>query len=295
MFSSKLNHSITRAAIRGLYLSIGAFLIAHTVNAFVAHELAAPPDISLRPLDADDSTSRQGASPAQLAELIKTRGLFPLPAQALSSSPTGTSAAPPKPPLGVAKKVRLLGIVRSDGGGSAVIEDIASKRQALFHLHDAILDLGEIREIKREGVVIGEDDREELLQPAILASDQPASPSVETGGSSKPFAPPARRILDRREVTEAVSDPAKLMMQAHAVPFLTNGTLNGFRLDFVKQAGFFDKAGLQYGDVIKRVNGVEIRDPGLFLGVFQQVVNERTVTVDVVRAGQPTTLTYELR
>lgn len=295
MFPFKLNHSIIRAAIRGLYLSIAAFLVAHTVNAFVAHELTAPPDISLRHLDADDSTSRHGALPAQLAEQIKGSGLFPLPAQALAISPSGAPNAPPKSPLEVAKKVRLLGLVRSDGGGSAVIEEIASKRQALFHLHDAILDLGEIREIKREGVVIGQEDQEELLEPAILARDQAPPTPVQAGTSSKSFTSPPRRTLDRREVEEIVNDPTKLMMQAHAVPFITNGNLNGFRLDFVQPAGFFDKAGLQYGDVIQRVNGVEIRDPGRFLGMFQQVVNERTVKVDVVRAGQPTTLAYELR
>lgn len=295
MSSSKLNHSLVRTAIRGLYLTVGVFLVAHTVNAFVAHKLVAPPELYLRPLDAYDLAPQQNASPAQLVEVIKASGLFPLPVQAIATSSTGGPAAQLKPPLELAKKIRLLGIVRSDGGGSAVIEEIASKRQALFHLHDAILDLGEIREITREGVVIGQEDQEELLEPAILAKDQGPSQSVQAANPSRPLAPPSRRILDRREVADAVSDPTKLMMQAHAVPFLTNGNLNGFRLDFIQPAGFFDKAGFQYGDVIQRVNGVEIRDPGKLLGMFQQVVNERTVQVDLVRASQPTTLTYELR
>lgn len=94
---------------------------------------------------------------------------------------------------------------------------------------------------------------------------------------------------------EAVKDPSKLLLQAHAVPYIQNGALQGFRLDFVNPSGFFDKAGFQYGDVIQRINGVEIRDPGRLLGMFNQVVNERTVKVDVVRAAQNTTLTYELR
>ena len=111
----------------------------------------------------------------------------------------------------------------------------------------------------------------------------------------QPFAPLQKRTLDRREVIAAVSDPTKLMMQAHAVPYIKNGILNGFRLDFVAQASFFDKAGFQYGDVIQRINGVEIRDPGRLLNSFQQVVNERTVKVDIIRATQNTTLTYELR
>jgi general secretion pathway protein C len=47
--------------------------------------------------------------------------------------------------------------------------------------------------------------------------------------------------------------------------------------------------------VLQRVNGVDVRDPSTMLSLFQQLKNERTVKVDMVRNNQKTTMTFELR
>ncbi len=59
--------------------------------------------------------------------------------------------------------------------------------------------------------------------------------------------------------------------------------------------GFFDKIGLQSNDLLQRINGVEIRDPGMLLSLFQQLRQERTVRVDLVRNEQRQILSYEIR
>ncbi|MDO8357103.1 MAG: type II secretion system protein N [Nitrospirota bacterium] len=279
-----------------LYLLAATLLLAHSINAFVEHELTAMPGSGSDKTVTTEPGSPRTESSIQLVEQIRASSLFPLPTQPSVLSANGAPAALPKPPLDIAKKLRLLGTIVSDReGGAAVIEDIASKRQGLFHLHDTIPDLGEIHAIRRDGVVIRLDDQEELLEPAVLQQDQARPVPVAMTSSQQAFVPLLKRTLDRREVLEAVSDPTKLMMQAHAVPHITNGTLNGFRLDFVAPASFFEKAGFLYGDVIQRINGVEIRDPGWLLSSFQQVVNERTVKVDLIRSAQNATLTYDLR
>lgn len=291
----KWNH--TRRLVIVLYILVATLLLAHSINAFVEYELTVMPESGSNTAVRTEPASSTAANSNQLVEQIKTSGLFPLPAQSsLLSSADGAPIVPPQPPLNVAKKLRLLGTIVSDReNGAAIIEDIASKRQGLFHLHETIPDIGEIYAIKREGVVIRLNDQEELLEPAVLQTEEAKAAPAVTSTPQQPFTPLLKRTLDRREVAEAVNDPAKLMTQAHAVPYLKNGALIGFRLDFVAPAGFFDKAGFQYGDVIQRINGIEIRDPGRLLNSFQQVVNERTVKVDLIRAAQSTTLTYDLR
>jgi general secretion pathway protein C len=286
-----------RRLIIVLYLLATTLLVAHSINAFVEYELAVMPESGSNRTVITDPHSPRTETATQLVEQIRTSRLFPLPLQPSALSANGAPITQPKPPLDIAKKLRLLGTIVSDReGGAAIIEDIASKRQGLFHLHETIPDIGEIHAIRRDGVVIGLNDQEELLQPAVLQTEQ-AQPTLAAmpPPHQQAFTPLLKRTLDRREVMEAVSDPTKMMMQAHAVPYITNGTLNGFRLDFVAPASFFEKAGFQYGDVIQRINGVEIRDPGRLLSSFQQVVNERSVKVDLVRAAQNTTLTYDLR
>ena len=104
-----------------------------------------------------------------------------------------------------------------------------------------------------------------------------------------------KKVLDRREVDQAISDLPKLLSQARAVPVMVNGAMSGFRLDYIAPSSFYEKIGLQHGDVLKQVNGVEIRDPGTMLTLFQQLRNERTVKLDVMRNNQRTTMTYDIR
>jgi general secretion pathway protein C len=293
---NRLTPARTRRIAIALFLVSTTFLLSHSINAFVENELVFIPSSEIDPAVPPDAIPPSPWTPDQLAEHIKTSGLFQLPAQPSQTVPDGTPAKPPKPPLNLAQQVRLLGMVHdSQGGGFAVIEDIASKHQRLVRLHETIENIGELAEIRRDEIVIRRDDQEGIVRLALLQGSSEGSPSAASAAPSPAVVQPVKRTLDRREVEQAVSDPSKLLMQAHAVPYIQNGVLQGFRLDFVNPGGFFDKAGFQYGDVIQRINGVEIRDPGRLLGMFNQVVNERTVKVDILRAAQKATLTYELR
>jgi general secretion pathway protein C len=66
-------------------------------------------------------------------------------------------------------------------------------------------------------------------------------------------------------------------------------------LDYVAPASFYEKIGLRYGDVLKQVNGVEIKDPGTMMALFQQLRNEQSVKLNVLRNNQPTTMTFDIR
>jgi general secretion pathway protein C len=275
------------------YLAGATFLLAHSINAFVEDRLMVLPSIGPEAPPSPDIASSAVETSVQQAERIQSSGLFLLPLQPSAPSADGAPAKPVKPPLNLGQKIRLLGTVTDDlGGGFAMTEELPSKRQSLVRLHDMIEHVGEVRLIRRDGIVIGQDDQEEVVELAILQGDQNQPQPVPP--QPVPVAPP-KRTLDRREMAEAVKDPSKLFLQVHAVPYFYNAVLQGFRLDFVNPGGFFDKAGFLYGDVIQRINGVEIRDPGRLLGMFTQVVDERTVKVDILRAAQNTTLTYELR
>ena len=86
-------------------------------------------------------------------------------------------------------------------------------------------------------------------------------------------------------------------VQTCALPisYLVNGAINGFRLDFIAPSSFYEKIGLKYGDVLQQVNGVDIRDPGTMLSLFQQLRNEKTVKLNVLRNNQRTAMTYDIR
>jgi general secretion pathway protein C len=199
----------------------------------------------------------------------------------------------------LAEKLRLIGVVLGDQRGVfAIIEDLSSKQQSLYHLHDSVLDLGEVSDIRRNGIVIRQGNLEELLELAHAKAPPAANDSA--GATPSPKKPstssaPLRKVVDRREVEQAMSDLPKLLSQARAVPNMANGAVNGYRLDYIAPASFYEKIGVQTGDVLQRVNGVDIRDPSTMLSLLQQLKNEQIVKLDVVRNNQRSTITYELR
>jgi len=279
------------------YLVCGTFFLAHAVNAVIANALHVPPELLHSPVS-PPSEAVATAPPLELAEQIRLRGIFPLPPPATEPGSGGNAQlAPIRGSLNLAAKLRLIGVVMGEHGGlAAIIEELASKRQLFVRLHGDIPDAGEVSEIHREGIVIRQGNQEELLELAVMQSDKPASPQPVAAGGVKPASGlPLRKVLDRREVEQTMNDLPKLLSQARAVPYFVNGSMNGFRLDFVAPASFYEKIGLQNGDVLQQVNGVEIRDPATMLTLFQQLRNEQTVKLDVLRNSQRSTLTYEIR
>lgn len=278
-----------------VFLVVSAFLVAHSINAFVGDALYLVPDSPNR-RGGGDSVLHASYSPTQFAEDVRSSGLFLLPPPAQGPGTQGTSmGAPVRASLGVAAKIRLIGAVVSDRGGVfAIVEELTSKKQILLRLHDQIPDLGEVSEIRRDGIVVRQGDREEVLE--LGSSETPAG----AGGGSIPPASqapgaPVRKVIDRREVEQAMSDLPKLLTQARAVPFMVNGAVNGFRIDYIAPTSFYEKIGVRPGDVLQRINGVDIRDPSAMLSLLQQLKNERVVKLDMVRNNQRSTVTYELR
>ncbi len=274
------------------------FLIAHTINAVIAEALFVPSGVVLpRAVDPDSAATR---SPSALAEQVRMSGLFPLPPDPVGMMSGGMTAGPAGAPLrqalNLASKIKVLGVVVGDRNGvSAVIEDLASKRQLFVRLHEEIPDIGELSEIRRNGIVVRQGNQEEFLELSTGQEKPPMPQPVSTGPAAAGGGSQIKKVLDRREVEQALNDLPKLLSQARAVPVLTNGAMTGFRLDYIAPSSFYEKIGLHYGDVLKQVNGVEIKDPGTMLSLFQQLRNEKSVKLDVLRNNQRTTMLFEIR
>lgn len=281
--------------IGGAYLTLAALIIAHATNAFIADALSVPiampgesssvpePIVAVDPAD-----SRQ-----QVEDILRS-GLFELPPVMQRGKDGAPPPGPPPPPIEAARKVAFLGSVHgTEGGLMAIVEDLTSKTQEIYRVGTQVPNVGTLQSVERDRVLFKSGPSEEWLRLAALGqltSDGGIPPAPQPMRAT-----PTRQVLDRREVTATLNDPTRLMTQAQAVPFLLEGKLDGFRLYNVIPAGFFDKIGLRTNDVVQRINGVELRDPGMLLSLFQQLRNENTVRVDMVRNSQRQTLTYEIR
>lgn len=289
-----------------------SFVVAHGLTFWIATRLLTPADLPAPPPAATEPAPRRQEDMGSLISTIIGSGLFPLPtpAQAAALAPLGAAAAPAvAAPIDAAKKIKLTGAVLFESmGGLAVVQDLKTQRQSLYRLHDQIPDVAEIVEIQRQGIVLQKGAQREFLElSAPRVTRAKAIPAAVPTPMPVPLTPAAiqpptggllnlpKRVLDRREVAAATADLTKLQTEARAVPVVTDGKIDGWRLESFHSASIFGRFDLHQNDILQRVNGVELKDPTVMLNLLRQVKDEREISVDVLRGGQRLRLTYEFR
>jgi general secretion pathway protein C len=299
---------LSKRLLTALFLGASAFLLAHSVNAVVENALvhsvyqAKTEDVVVA-TEPDFRASQRNSH--QRVQDILSSGLFPVPSTPKAITAHGSVTVPTGPPLDVAKKVALVGTVMGvTGNERAILEDLSNKKQGLYQMSQRIPDVGELVAIEKNRVLFRQGSQEEWLELAIVKQEaamvplpRQYQPTVE-GIQQPPMSvtPAVRRVLDRAQLVQFVSNPAAYLTEARFQPHFTGaGKHVGFRVDGIREVGVLEKVGLRNEDVLAGINGVEIRDPGRLWDVFKQLQNERSVRFNVVRQSQPLTLIVEIR
>lgn len=135
----------------------------------------------------------------------------------------------------------------------------------------------------------------------------PAAP-VPSAGPAAPAAagPPAPALrvsrigenayaLDEASVTQLTTNINHYMTQVRIIPYFEGNKPAGYRLAAVRQGSAFEQLGFRGGDIIRRVNDVELSTPAKMYTIFQNLRDEKKVEVDIVRQGRKDTIRYEIR
>jgi general secretion pathway protein C len=302
------SHWIRRGLLGG-YLLLTAFILAHSVNAFVEYSLEARRSESAQPafLPAQSSAEVTNTDPTVLMQSVLTSRLFPIPVEAVPVmgviGAASQARSPTGPPLDVAKKFVLHGTAVSPDG-FAILEDLSSKQQALYRLNDTVASIGTIVQIEKDRILFKHTDQEEWLNIAIetlrpgFRSDVAASlepvPLQTAPAKTMQASFGRRKRIDRKVLVDADRDSARLFIHGQPSPFLVDGRVQGIHLDGVNFFGFYGTLGLLTGDVVKRVNGLELHDPTRLPSIVHLLRNERTFTLDILRNNAPLSFTYDV-
>ena len=90
-------------------------------------------------------------------------------------------------------------------------------------------------------------------------------------------------------------DFEKTLQKAKAEPIVEDEKTIGFKLSQVKGDSVYSKMGLQSGDIVKSINGVELRDAAQAIQTLNSLKNETTVEVKFTRAGKVETRRIEVK
>ena len=283
---------------RILLLTGLAYFCALSVSTVVATKFALPPAVSQRQETVSSSTP-QAKPPLSSYAIVYTRDIFNS-----TKAPPATEGATLVATTNSAN-IRLLGTATSmQDRAFAIVENQTTHSQGLYREGDLVAPGIILVQVGWDRITIERDGKRETL---MLPKDAPAAP-----GQSPvvPVSTPANTstqegvqkvaqdsyAIDRREVDHAINNLSELFTQVRAVPYtLKEGVVQGFRLFQIKSGSLIDRIGLKNGDVIQRVNGVEISDPSTAFQLLQDLQGHPQVRVDVLRNQQPATLSYEIR
>lgn len=204
--------------------------------------------------------------------------------------------------------LQLLGtVVNSQGGRSfAIIQDKGTREQDIYFPEDPVVEGVTLASVGRNKVVLLRNGREEILEKTDERVNAPRTRGARPRTAAK--APASKKdditvrkigdnnyVMDRREVEGVLQDFNKLLTQIRVVPHFSNGKPDGFKVFNIRPNSLFMKLGMVNGDIIKRVNGLDITGPEQALQMFQQLRDESRITLDLERFRKNLTLQYEVR
>ncbi len=281
-------------ALNLVLLAMIAFFGARIASALVAARLAGPPVVAAPAVPL--SAAAAAVEPESAYALVAERDVFNAEKRK-GAEPSGGGEPYKRSDLNL--KLWGTALAHDPAQSFAIIEDQAARRQMLFRVGDTVLEVATLTRVEWDRVVLTRDGSEEVLDiSSARASGKDAAPAP---GATSPQGERIRKtadnkfLIDRRELESTVANINEVFTQARAVPFFENGKTVGFRVFAIKPGSVFEKIGLQNGDVINRVNGVELTDPTKAISLFTELQNEGHIAVDLQRNKQVKNFSYEIR
>jgi general secretion pathway protein C len=283
--------------VRILLLTSFAYFCALSINSVIATKLALPPS-SLSPEDLAPPSPPQPKPPLSTYAIIATRDIFN---SVKASTPSGDTTLATTANIA---NLKLLGTATGlHDRAFAIFEDQTTHSQLLYREGESISPGVHLIQVGWDRVTIDrEGQRETLILPRESSPSAPSLPVTQISTTTTDNTDGVRQVgpdtfhIDRREVDHAVSHLSDLFTQVRAVPAISpGGATQGFRLSSIKADSLIERIGLKNGDIVQRVNGVEITDPSTAFSLLQDMQGRSQIRVDVLRNSQPTTLSYEIR
>lgn len=173
--------------------------------------------------------------------------------------------------------------------GYAFIEN-KDKVQKLFKKGEDVFGFGLLNNVESKKVVISQSGKLFTLLLEGHVEEDKTSYEVEKfsqkGGGERNFA--------KEEINKFLEDPREILTDARLLPNLKDGQQRGFIVSEVRPGGFYERLGLLNGDIILRANKIELTSPKDGIKIFNIIRELDRVELDIVRAGRPVTLVYNI-
>ena len=179
--------------------------------------------------------------------------------------------------------LRLVGTTVFGEKSSVILKDTVKETRGVYKLRDTVKGFT-ITEILNESATLTRKD-----QTVVLTLSQ--------GDYSPPFCKKVGEdswLLSADKVTDMVSNIDQYVGQVIAYQHRDGGKSAGFRIRHLKEGNDFEKMGIENGDIIKKVNGIEVSNLSAVIKAVYQLSDDTNFTVEVERGNLPKELNYQL-
>ena len=293
-------------AIVGISLLVTAVSLGYSASRYLSIRYYAPPPPPPPGKEAASVARPPDLAPERLTNIFSPSGGMTIPSK-LAGKDSGSATASTTAYI-------LLGTISSDLPTSrrAILWTEAMKQPLIAREHAEIEPGIRVTGIERDYIWITRGAAKEKLEllpvgSRTRASTRPASPPVASSTAPRAVPPSAEesinvnRIgenafsLDEATVTQLTTNINQFMTQVRIIPYFEGNKSAGYRVAAIRPGSAFDQLGFRGGDIIQRINNLELSSPEKLYTIFQNLKDEKRVTVDILRQGQKSSLTYEIR
>ena len=295
-------------AIVGISLLVTAVSLGYSASRYLSARIYAPP--LPEPEIKEEGTGRRAPElpPEKWTNIFSPSGGMAIPSK-LAGKDAGPASASTTAYV-------LLGTISSGSANArrAILWAEGMREPLLAREHAEIEPGIRVAGIERDYVWITRGPKKEKLELLPVGSrtrgpTTPAAPSrppVPASSTSRTVSPPGADVnvnrlgenafsLDEATVTELTTNINQFMTQVRIIPYFEGNKSAGYRMAAIRPGSAFEKLGFRGGDIIQRVNDLDLSSPEKLYTIFQNLKDEKRVTVDILRQGQKNTLTYEIR
>jgi general secretion pathway protein C len=249
----------------------------------------------------------------QVEEILK-RNIFCSTCPPILAKPVevGTGPAPEPALQRTSLPLKLLAVMFAPPPGDprwsvAIIRDVDEKSVGPYSIGSKIREalISDIEEARVYLEVSGRKEYLDLLDKGPSPTPGVPPPAVAAAPTTDPVMAELDRGIkkigehnyevQRQTVDSLLGNMSLLSRSARIVPEIRDGKAAGFRLFSVRPDGPFGKIGLQNGDVISSINGLEMTSPDKALEVYTKLKSASHLSVGLERNGQKINKEYNIR
>jgi general secretion pathway protein C len=242
------------------------------------------------PAPAKSSVENKAAPPLPPADYSKSLAKRTLSLEQKEELSRKTSRTQDKPALS-SLNLKLLGTVVNESGSSwAIIHDLDSDRQEMTTVGSVVAG-ARVVSIAKDRVVLNVNGREELLLLGVEGT-RPASARGDQGAKESAT---STYVLSREVVREKLENLPEFMTQSRADLYYKEGRPEGFQLSQIQEGSLLRSVGFENGDVIRSVNGQEVRSLEDAIALYQKFGDSDSFTIGILRGERTKTLHVKIK